>query len=146
MNRQLQILKAKLMERGLKLTAQREKIAREIFRTHKHLTAEELYERMRRKHCPVSLTTVYRTLKLLCNCGMLRELRLQDNRSRYEHTYLHGHHDHLICLKCGHIMEFDNPDLEELQREVAQENGFTVVDYSLQLFGFCRDCISKGET
>lgn len=143
MDRQLQALKVRLIERGLKFTAQREEIAKEVFKTHKHLTAEEIYDRMRKKDHPVSLATVYRTLKLLCSCGMLRELQFKDNRFRYEHTYLHGHHDHLVCVKCGRVVEFDNADIEEMQKQVAKENQFTVLNHRLQLFGFCRDCAVK---
>ena len=99
---------------------------------------------VREKDPRVGYTTVYRTMKLLADCGLAREIDLADGITRYEHLYNHQHHDHMICMECGNSIEFYDPDLEALQDEASEHLGFKVLDHKLQIYGVCRDCRKMG--
>jgi Fur family ferric uptake transcriptional regulator len=136
-------LKSFLRERGLKSTKQRDIIATEFLRGTKHLTAEELYRKISKKHKDISYTTVYRTLKLLTRSGLATERVFADNLTRYEPLSAEDHHDHLICLSCGEITEFENSRIERLQEKIAQDFGFHTVIHKMELYGYCQKCIKK---
>ena len=91
---------------GLKRTAQRDLILDVFLRTEEHMSSEDLYNLVKREDPTVGHTTVYRTLKLLAEAGLAREVRFGDGRTRYEHNYKHPHHDHMICTECGRTIEF----------------------------------------
>ena len=132
------VLKTHLVEKGLKFTQQR-RLVTEIFydpkfRDH-HPTAEELYLRVRQLDNRIGYATVYRTLKLLKECGLAAPSRLGDNLMRYEPEIPGEHHDHLVCSECGAIIEFEDHDIETLQENVAQRYGFQLNDHRMVLFG-----------
>jgi Fur family ferric uptake transcriptional regulator len=133
-------LKAYLKERGFKSTKQRDIIATEFLRGEGHITAEEMYRKVIRKHREIGFTTVYRTLKLLAQSGLATERVFADNLTRYEPLSVNDHHDHLICYACGSITEFENTRLEKLQTKIADELGFLTVSHKMELYGYCRDC------
>jgi Fur family ferric uptake transcriptional regulator len=133
-------LKAFLKEKGLKATRQRETIAAEFLRAGEHVTAEDLYRRISKKHRDIGFTTVYRTLKLLSASGLATEQVFADNLTRYEPMSAEDHHDHLICMKCGAITEFEDPKLERLQAKIADAFGFHVVSHRMEFYGYCRRC------
>jgi Fur family ferric uptake transcriptional regulator len=85
-------------------------------------------------------TTVYRTLKLLTDAGLAREVRFGDNRTRYEHNYKHQHHDHMICTQCGRTIEFYSAELEAIQDAIAAKHRFEPTYHSLRINGICVDC------
>src|SRR4030066_1587905 len=114
-------LKSSLKEKGLKSTRQRDIIATEFLRGTGHITAEDLYKKIGRKHKGIGYTTVYRTLKLLTKLGIATERVFADNLTRYEPLSAEDHHDHLICMKCGSITEFQDVRIERLQDRVADE-------------------------
>ena len=133
-------LKSFLKEKGFKSTRQRDVIANEFLKTGEHVTAEDLYLKINRKHKDIGFTTVYRTLKLLTESGLATERIFADNLTRYEPLSAEDHHDHLICLKCGLITEFEEPKMERMQERIADEFGFYTVDHKMELYGYCRKC------
>lgn len=135
-----------LRQAGFKRTGQRELILEVFLRTEGHLSADDLFELVRAQDPTVGFTTVYRTLKLLSECGLAREERLGDGRRRYEHLYNHQHHDHLICTSCGELIEFFSEVIEQKQDEIAAQYDFQPTHHSLRIFGICRACRAKSRT
>jgi len=133
-------LKAFLKERGFKSTRQREIIVTEFLKLKAHITAEDLYRKINKKHRNIGFTTVYRTLKLLIKSGLATERVFADNLTRYEPLSAEDHHDHLICLGCGAITEFENPKLEKLQEKIAREFNFHTITHKMEFYGYCRRC------
>ncbi len=130
-----------LKTQGLKMTAQRERIFERAFETHDHFSAETLYDWMREEGGPnVSRATVYRTLNLLEDGGFIGSFDTGRGEVVYEHLLGHPHHDHLICVECGRIVEFREERIEALQEDVAERNGFELTSHTLRLMGVCGDC------
>ncbi len=125
---------------GLRRTGQRDLILEIFLSTEDHLTSEDLYRLVVRKDPSVGHTTVYRTLKLLTEAGLAREVRFGDNKTYYEHHYNHDHHDHMICTECGKVIEFFSADIESLQDQMADKFGFKPTHHSLRMWGVCSDC------
>ncbi|MFQ5901289.1 MAG: Fur family transcriptional regulator [Thermodesulfobacteriota bacterium] len=136
-----EILRRYIAEQGLKSTAQRDDIADVFFNTKSHISLDELLQRVKLKNPKIGYATVYRTMKLLSECGLAIERHFGDGQSRYEHIPDEGHHDHLICTRCGDIIEFEHKRIEDLQKEVAQEKGFLVTRHKLELYGLCKKCV-----
>lgn len=136
----LEALERYLEEKRLKSTTQRDDIVDTFFKTSTHISLEELLRRVRRKNPKVGYATVYRTMKLLVDAGLAFERDFGDGQTRYEHITEDTHHDHLICLKCGKIVEFEKPEIEKLQRDVAERMGFEVTTHKLELYGLCPNC------
>ncbi len=134
------ILKAYLEKAGLKSTAQRDYIAETFFKTNTHISLDELLKKVKRKNSRIGYATVYRTMKLLTECGLALARQFGDGQTRYENLPDDGHHDHIICIKCSKIAEFQNQKIEQLQIEAAKKLGFTVVNHKLELYGYCPDC------
>lgn len=134
------ILKAYLEKTGLKSTAQRDYIAETFFKTNTHISLDELLKKVKRKNSRIGYATVYRTMKLLTECGLALARQFGDGQTRYENLPADGHHDHIICIKCSKIAEFQNQKIEQLQIEAAKKLGFTVVNHKLELYGYCPDC------
>ncbi len=106
-----------------------------------HMTSEELYEKVKKQNPRVGYSTVYRTLKLFKECGLAFERNFEDGRARYEPVKFDGeHHDHLICIGCGRIIEFVNPRIERYRRKVARLNDFEIVNCKLEIYGYCTYC------
>jgi len=133
-------LKSYLRQRGFKSTCQRDIIAGEFLKCSQHITAEELYKKIGKKFKNIGFTTVYRTLKLIVKSGLATERVFADNLTRYEPLSSEDHHDHLICLNCGSIAEFENARIEKLQERIADEFGFNTVTHKMELYGYCRLC------
>ena len=137
---EMQVLMEYLQERKLKLTPHRQLIL-DVFLNHEgHRSVEDIYRVVRKQDPRVGYTTVYRTMKILVDCGLAREIDLADGITRYEHLYNHEHHDHMICMQCGQSIEFYDPGIESLQDEASAQLGFKVFDHKLQIYGLCRDC------
>jgi Fur family ferric uptake transcriptional regulator len=105
-----------------------------------HFDADELFAQMRTGGQKVSRATVYNTLDLLQDCGLISKYRFGENHSRYEKAFGRPHHHHLICLECGEIIEFVNDRIEKVQSEVCKENNFNAQTTTLQIFGICSQC------
>jgi Fur family ferric uptake transcriptional regulator len=139
-------LRTYLHRKGLKITQQRQEIAESFLRANRHLSAEELHRRIRRTQPEVGLSTVYRTLKLMVDAGLASRREFGDGITRYEPRTGESHHDHLICVRCGAIIEFENQKIEALQKEVAALNDFTVTRHRLEIYGYCRKCKPAGKS
>jgi Fur family ferric uptake transcriptional regulator len=129
-----------IQKAGLRRTAQRDLIMDTFLRTEEHLTSEDLYRLVQKEDPSVGHTTVYRTLKLLTEAGLAREVRFGDNKTYYEHHYNHEHHDHMICTECGRVIEFFSPEIEARQDEMAGRFGFRPTHHSLRIWGVCAEC------
>ena len=124
----------------LKHSQQRKEITDVFLSIDRHLTADELYRIIKKKVPNIGYATVCRTLKLLCECGLCRELKFEDGTSRYEHLYEHRHHDHLICTKCGRFVEVVDPEIEHLQERLFKAHGFHPQRHRMELYGICERC------
>jgi Fur family ferric uptake transcriptional regulator len=129
-----------LQKAGLKRTSQRDLILNVFLRTERHLSSEDLYRLVKVEDPSIGQTTVYRTLKLLSEAGLAREVRFGDGRTHYEHNYKHQHHDHMICMECGKIIEFFSAELEAIQDAMAAKHRFEVRQHLLRILGVCADC------
>lgn len=132
-----------IQKAGLRRTAQRDLILEIFLRTEDHLTSEDLYWLVQKDDPTVGHTTVYRTLKLLTEAGLAREVRFGDNKTYYEHHFKHEHHDHMICTECGKVIEFFSQGIETLQDEMADKFGFRLSHHSLRMWGVCTECQAK---
>ena len=108
--------------------------------TERHITIQELYDLVRKKYKGIGYATVARTVKLMCDSGVCRQVDFGDGALRYEHKYGHEHHDHLICLKCGKFEEIYSPKLEKLQDELVKKHGYVQEKHKLDIFGLCPMC------
>jgi len=130
-----------LEQNQLKYTPERQQILREVFSLHNHFEADELYFKLRKKGSRrISRATIYRTLPLLEKSGLIRRVVFIDKHTHYEHVYGHMHHEHLICLACGKVIEFYKKSLEDALEEVVRENKFNSVAHKLEITGYCRSC------
>lgn len=134
---------------GLKITAQRLLIISclhdsESRSGERHVTAQELFEKVAKKDSSIGFATVYRFLRDLANKNFVTEVRMGGHASRYELT-TREHHDHLTCTKCGKIVEFENKKIEKLQLQVAEYFGFVLTNHILELYGLCSACQAKGD-
>ena len=126
--------------RGEKLTTQRRTLVNHIFNSHKHFDADELVADLRNAGLRVSRSTVYRTLSLLVEAGLLRELRLT-NRTAYEHAYGYPSHDHMHCTECGAVIEFSNEQIRRIREEIGLQHGFRPDNHRFIITGSCSDCL-----
>ena len=131
----------RMKERALKSTAPRDDIARAFFSMGRHLSAEELYSEVKKVNPHVGYATIYRTLRLLKECGMLVERHFDEGQARYE-ALGERHHDHFICERCGRIIEFENEAIERMQGIVARELRVQLTRHKLELYGVCPACIA----
>ena len=132
---------AHLNENGLRVTRQRLAIAKAFFEASEgHPNIEQLTEQVRRLHPEIGQATVYRTLKLLVDSGLATAARLGGQKTRYEPNLTDEHHDHLVCTKCGRVVEFHNEALEQLQVAIADGFGFRLTGHEMELYGVPREC------
>ena len=125
--------------KGMRMTEQRRVIARVLASADDHPDVEELYRRCATIDDRISISTVYRTVKLFEDAGIIERHEFRDGRARYEQMP-DTHHDHLICISCGKITEFEEPRIEELQDEVAARYGYEITTHKHELYGTCPDC------
>ncbi|MEZ4374780.1 MAG: Fur family transcriptional regulator [Polyangiaceae bacterium] len=146
-NRLREQLDTYMNERGLRSTEQRRLIVDTFFELGEHATVDELLSEVRKADSRIGYATVYRTLKMLSESGVVEERRFDDGITRYELADDDAHHDHLICTDCGFIQEFEEPLIEELQERVAERFGFSLGHHKLELYGSCNtpDCPHKHE-
>lgn len=133
----------KMSEKDYRLTPQRQVILK-IFLDNmdRHLSAEEVYQLVKKEHPEIGLATVYRTLELLAELDVLQKMNFGDGRSRYELSSDEDthHHHHLICLRCQRVLEFEDDLLEELENRIEARSGFKIVNHQVKFYGYCRDC------
>jgi len=135
-----------ITDKGLKSTRQRDIIADTFLAQRGHLNVDELLEKVRVLDDRISAATVYRTMKLLTECGLAAPRRFDDGQTRYEAAIDRHHHDHFICTRCHTIIEFEDDRIEVLQQTVAKQHGFLVTHHKLEMYGLCSDCQAAGAT
>jgi len=133
-----------LAKSQLKHSKQRNFIIAEFLQMKTHVSAEELYSQLKAMDHNPGLATVYRTLNLLKEAGLVDQKQFSDGKSVFEVMAPGSHHDHLICLSCHKVIEFENEEIEKLQEIVAKKHGFKLTKHSLELFGLCSDCKDQG--
>lgn len=137
MNRKIDV-EALCAEKGLRITEQRRVIARVLSEADDHPDVERLHERASTIDPGISIATVYRTVRLFEEAGILERHDFGDGRARYE-AAAESHHDHLIDVETGNVIEFVDPELEQLQRQIAEKLGFRLVDHRMELYGVALD-------
>ena len=141
--------KALLKSKGLKVTGQRLAVLEVLQqREDEHLTAEEIFDLVRVDHPDIGLATVYRTIQLLSDMGLIDKLSLDDGFIRYEigKSSASGHrHHHLICLGCNSVFSFEKDFMEPLENEINKLTGFQVVNHEVKLYGYCKVCREAGK-
>ena len=129
-----------LSRKLLKSTRQRDLIAEVFFGEHGHLSIDELLARVRERNPKIGYATVYRTMKLLTECGLAALRQFGDGQRVYELAADTAHHDHLICVECGKVLEFENEEIERLQDQIAESADFRLTHHKMELYGTCSDC------
>lgn len=137
-----------LATQRLRMTRERAIIVEEVFASHEHFDADQLIQRLDRRKDGrrVSRSTIYRSIKQLEEAGLIRKIARQDDRDLYEHDYGYPQHDHLICKKCGDLIEFQNEDISKLLEEVARTHGFRIEGHRLEAYGICNNCCRRPQT
>jgi Fur family ferric uptake transcriptional regulator len=141
-------IKELLAEKDYRLTPQREAILHVIMQCQDtHLTADEIYRKTKEAYPEIGIATVYRTLEIFETLGIINRLQLSEDRALYEFNpgYHKHYHHHIICLGCGRILEFNEDLLEDIEAAVVRSTGFSIVDHSLAIYGYCRTCLEKQE-
>lgn len=137
------ILEAYLRERGQKMTGPRETVLDAFLRLESHVTAEELLSAARRIDPAIGQATVFRTIKLFADAGLARGACPDEGARRFEHAYRHAHHDHLICVGCGAVVEFHDEALEKAQQAIYRAHSYKPSSHRLELRGYCPSCAKK---
>ena len=128
---------------GLKHTGQRDTILRTFLDTRDHLSTDELYRLVKKKDDRIGFTTVYRTLKLLAECGLASEVEFHDGIARYEHQYQRRNHHHMVCTECGASVEFFARGIERIEQEIGRKNKYLPTRHTFQIYGICEKCQKK---
>jgi Fur family ferric uptake transcriptional regulator len=132
-----------LARKALKHTNQRLQVIKNFLKLNRHVDADTLYDSLRKAGHTVGLATIYRTLNLLKEAGLVEQRLFADGRATFELLVPHLHHDHLICTACGTIVEFENKEIERLQAQVADQYGYTLSSHRLELYGLCATCMAS---
>ena len=131
-------LRTYLRENNLRFTTERVIILEEIFSSPPHFDAEQLFIQIRNKHQHISRATVYRTLDLLHHIGIIKKENLGQGYASYELDLNIPHHDHMICVECGKVIEFVDEEIEKRQKEISEKYGMEMIRHQLQIFGRCK--------
>ncbi len=136
----IQVFAEYLNLKNLKLTKERKAVLHEMFLHRGHLEAEDILHSLRRKKKGASRATVYRTLELLVDSEIVRKVDLGHGHSHYELVLGHAHHEHMICLGCGKVIEFSDKKIERFYKKLCEQNQFKPTSHHFQIFGYCKDC------
>jgi Fur family ferric uptake transcriptional regulator len=129
-----------LKGKGLKFTRERELILKAIASRYGHFDPEELYIGIRGKGLKVSKASIYRTLPLLLESGLIEQVERTEKHAHYEQTFGRTHHDHMLCISCGNVIEFYSEALEDLQNKICRKKGFEGSTHTLEIKGYCNKC------
>lgn len=142
MNEERDLFERYLRTKDLKMTSPRETVLQAFLATEGHLSAEDVFDAARRIDPGIGQATVFRTLKLLQEAGLARDACAcsDEGPRRYEHAYRHSHHDHLLCIRCGKLVEFFDPAIEKAQEKVFKKYGFKAIGHMMELKGLCAEC------
>ncbi len=134
-----------LHRKGLSMTRQRKKILEHLMSAERHLDTDEIYDALKKKDPAIGRATVFRTVKLLQECGLVAEVETAAGRSKFELKADRPHHDHMVCVECGRILEFQSRRMEPSQDEAIRKHGFEALWHRHEIFGRCKDC-GKGRS
>lgn len=140
MDEEKEKFKRYLKKRNFKFTPEREIILDEVFTNHEHFDAEGLKERLKEKGYKISRATIYRMIPLLLDSGLIKEAIMYEDRIYYEQIYGNESHEHMVCVKCGKVIEFSGDRIEKIVEEVSGEYGFKPVAHKFGIKGYCKDC------
>ena len=129
-----------LSSKGFKFTPERRAILHEIFSMHRHFDVESLYDILKKQGERISLATIYRLLPHLVESGMIRRATRLDGHVTYEHVFGHKPHHHLVCVKCGKVIEFYDKRMEDRLKQICEKNDFMPLDHRLGVRGICLNC------
>ncbi len=132
--------RAHLHDRGLKYTPERRVLLEEVLSTQQHFEAEQLLIALRQAGKRVAKATIYRTLPLLVDCGIIKQVQFGDKLARYEHILGQAPHDHMVCTRCRRIIEFDSAEVDQLRDQIASRHGFEPAGHRFQITGVCSVC------
>ncbi len=135
--------KSFLKARRLKFTPERKMILGEVFSFHDHFDVDQLHGKLHREGKHLSRATIYRTLPLLVQSDLIRETFRSRSRISYEHIFGHDHHDHLLCMRCGRVIEFKEDKIERLQETICKRYGFKAIEHRMGIRGYCTKCLRK---
>ena len=138
------VFKKYVKSKSLKWTSQREAILRTFLSTEEHVSVDDMIRMLQKRNRSFGQATVYRNMKLLAECGIAEPKHFEDGRVRYDQSYGHDHHEHLICVSCRKIVEFKNQELEDMKVQIAKDHGFEMLYHHLEIFGTCPDCQKAG--
>ncbi len=138
MKREIRAFITYMKRKGMRITKQRIALAKKVFGLHRHFTADELYAFVR--NTGVSRATVYRTLSLMVDAGLVKEHKFGSGAKLYEHIIGHSKHMHLVCVHCGKIVELPLKNLESALDNIAQQQGFEIIEKDVVIFGICQKC------
>ena len=136
----MEVLTAHIVQKGLRMTRQRRLIAEVLMNEHGHLNIDELHDLVCKIDPNVGHATLYRTVKLLVDCGLVTSAQFGDGSARFESAVNRAHHDHLICTECACIIEFENEKIEELQVEECKRHNFLMRHHKMEIYGLCINC------
>jgi Fur family ferric uptake transcriptional regulator len=136
----MEVLRGELRERELPFTQQRESVARVLFESTRHLSADEVAEELRLRGEQIGKATVYRSLALLVELGLATEHDFDEGFRRYQMQIGAAQYDHMICTSCGNVTQFRHTELNRALEEVARDAGFSAITRQIKMFGTCRDC------
>jgi Fur family ferric uptake transcriptional regulator len=136
----LEMFRRYLRDHNLPVTHQREAVASVVFFADAHVSVADIEQRLRDRSVAVGKATIYRTLELLATAGLVREHDFGEGFKRYEPLVAQGHHEHLICLSCGRVVEFSSERLERMKALIAEEHGFRHHHHRLEIYGTCKEC------
>jgi Fur family ferric uptake transcriptional regulator len=134
------IFRAYLHGHQLKFTPERQTLLEEVLSNPEHFEAEQLLISLRQSGKRVAKATIYRTLPLLVDCGIIKQVQFGETLTRYEHTFGQSPHDHMVCLRCRRIIEFDSSEVLRLRDDLARQFGFEALSHRLQISGVCAQC------
>ena len=137
-----EIFRSFLKENWHRQTPERFMVLEEIYRTSGHFDADDIYFKMKNTGSRVSRATVYNTLELLVECGLVQRHQFGQNQSYYERAYAYQQHDHIICKECGSVLEFCDPRIHEIKTLMERIHGFQINSHSLHFYGSCKDPVS----
>jgi Fur family ferric uptake transcriptional regulator len=140
MKNEIEVFREFIRNKGFRNTPEREQVIKAIFSSHDHFDVDELHLKVRRQDEKISKATIYRTIPLLLECGLIQEAYFEDGHMHYEHIYGHEHHCHLRCLDCGKVLEFAEEAMKETEERLREHYDFLVTGHKLDVYGYCPKC------
>jgi Fur family ferric uptake transcriptional regulator len=138
-----QHFEAALQAKGIRKSIRRMQVVDVFLQCERHVTMNELVSLVHKKYPAIGIATIYRTIKLIKETNIGREIELADGTIAYEHDYGHEHHDHLLCNRCGTVIEIQNTIIENEQKNIAARYGFTLSSHKMVLYGLCSKCMKR---